>query len=73
MLFIDSFGWLYFETGYTKWITRGDEIFQAAINERDYDRGVKQFNQFFRNSWRYLYYRDGYDISTLQNPTEVHR
>jgi len=73
MLFVDSFGWLYYKTGDTKWITRGDEIFQGAINARTYNVGVKQFNQFFRNSWRYLYYRDGYNISRLQNPTEVHR
>ena len=73
MLFVDVFGWLYYKTGDTKWITRGDEIFQAAVTRASYNYGVKHFNQFFRNSWRYLYYRDGYDISILQNPTEVHR
>ena len=73
MLFVDVFGWLYYKTGDTKWITRGDEIFQAAVTRATYNVGVKHFNQFFRNSWRYLYYRDGYDISTLQNPTEAHR
>ena len=72
MLFVDVFGWLYFKTGDTKWITRGDLIFNGAIASQSYRDGHKQFNQFFRNSWRYLYYRDGFDISHLTNPIEVH-
>ena len=72
MLGVDVFGWLWFKTGDTKWITRGDLIFKAALDNATYNSGVKQFNQFFRNSWRYLYYRDGYDISALANTTEVH-
>ena len=73
MLFVDVFGWLYFKTGDTKWITRGDQIFKGGLDNSTYNNGIKQFNQFFRNSWRYLYYRDGYDYPILQNPTEVHR
>ncbi len=73
MMFVDVFGWLYYKTGDAKWITRGDQIFVGALNSASYNANWKQFNQFFRNSWRYLYYRDGYDISILQNPIEVHR
>lgn len=72
MLFVDVFGWLFFKTGDTKWITRGDQVFMGALDNMTYNIGIKQFNQFFRNSWRYLYFRDGYDISALNNPTEVH-
>ncbi len=70
MMMVDIFGWLYTKTNDTKWITRGDRIFQGALDSA-FINAMKHYNQFVRSGWRYLYYRDGYDISHIDNPIEV--
>jgi len=58
-LMVDSFGWLYQQTGDPKWRTRGDAIFAGIVAPRwasNYS-GSKQFNQAYTSSFRYLAYR----------------
>ena len=77
MMFVDGFGWLYVQTNDPSWRDRGDRIFTAAVeNKVQFERDInlhKQFSQFIRNSWRYLHFRDGRDLSHLLSPIEVHR
>jgi hypothetical protein len=76
MLFVDIFGWLYKQTGDETWIARGDEIFSEGVRQRirlDSGSAHKHYNQYIRSAWRYLYYRQGYSLDHIRNPTEVHR
>ena len=76
MLFVDIFGWLYKQTGDETWIARGDEIFSEGVRQRirlDVGGTHKHYNQYIRSAWRYLYYRQGYSLDHIRNPTEVHR
>jgi hypothetical protein len=76
MLFVDVFGWLYKQTGDEKWIARGDEIFTEGVRQRlalGSGNYHKHYNQYIRSAWRYLYFRQGYSLDHIQNPTEVHR
>lgn len=50
------FGWYYKISGDATYKTRGDEIFQGAIESAWLD-GSKQFNQQYYSSFRYLAYR----------------
>jgi hypothetical protein len=53
LLIAPVFGWLYHQTGETKYLTRGDEIFAGGVAQAYLSNG-KQFNQNYRRSFEYL-------------------
>jgi len=57
MLIAPVFGWLYSQTGETKWIDRGDAIFSGGVSQA-FLHGAKQFNQSYRWSFDYLAWRN---------------
>lgn len=75
-LFPEVWGWLYNQTGLTKWRDQGDAIFDStAVNSGGFrlETGLKkQYNQIIRGAWRYIYWRDGISLTHMNNPTEVH-
>ena len=54
-----------------------NEIFAEGVRQAiDFDTHPdrhKQYNQFIRLAWRYLYFRGNFDLTHIQNPMEVHR
>jgi hypothetical protein len=66
MLIAPVFGWLYNQTGATKWRDRGDQIFMGGVQNAYLYQG-KQFNQNYRYSFDYIAYRNktGSPFSTL--------
>lgn len=76
LLYPEVWGWLYAATGTPKWREQGDEIFTRGVENAPGLRRetglTKHFNQAIRGAWRYLYWRDGFDLAHILNPTEIH-
>jgi len=56
LVIANGFGWYYKQTGDQAYRDRGDAVFKGGVNGA-YFNGYKQFNESFRNSFRYLSYR----------------
>jgi len=57
LLIAPAFAWLYAQTGESKYLERGDQIFSGGVSEAAIDFGAKQFNQNYRWSFDYLKWR----------------
>jgi hypothetical protein len=57
MLIVSPFGWYAKLTGQSAYRTRGDQVFNEAV-KRAWLVGEKHFNQNYRSSFHYLYYRN---------------
>jgi hypothetical protein len=57
LLIAPAFGWLYNQTGATKWLDRGDQIFASGV-EQAFLQNAKQFNQSYRWSFDYIAWRN---------------
>ena len=55
-LFVNTYAWLYAQTGDDGYRSRADQIFLSAVAET-WLEGTKQFNQQYTTSYRYLGYR----------------
>jgi hypothetical protein len=55
-LLVDTFGWLYQQSGNSAYRTVADQAF-ANATQTSYLWGAKQFNQQYTDSFRYLSYR----------------
>jgi hypothetical protein len=55
--FLEPLGWLAYRTQDRRWIELADEVLEGAV-ERTFMNGSKQFNQAYKLSWRYLWYRE---------------
>ncbi len=57
MLIVPMYGWLYKETGESRFLERGDKIFAGGV-ELAYLGDGKQFNQNYRDSFSYIEWRE---------------
>ena len=57
MLIVTPFGWYSKLAGQSAYRTRGDQVFNEAV-KRAWLVGEKHFNQNYRSSFHYLYYRN---------------
>jgi len=53
---INGYGWYYMISRDPTYLDRGEALFKGLV-ERSWIDGIKQFNQSYRSSYRYLYYR----------------
>jgi hypothetical protein len=60
LLIAPAFGWLYNQTGETKWLDRGDQIFASGVTQ-SFLQNAKQFNQSYRWSFDYIAWRNKTD------------
>ncbi len=56
MLIVSPFGWYAQHSGQTKYRQHGDIVFNGGV-QRAWLNGEKQYNQNYRSSYRYLFYR----------------
>jgi hypothetical protein len=56
LLIAPAFAWLYDQTGETKWLDRGDQIFTGGVMQA-FLENAKQFNQSYRWSFDYVVWR----------------
>jgi hypothetical protein len=55
-LMVTAYGWLYQQTGQASYRTMGDLVFTGSVTQT-WLPGIKQFNQQYTSSFRYLAYR----------------
>ena len=62
LLIAPMYGWLYRETGASRFLERGDAVFEGGVMLADLG-GAKRFNQNYRNSFEYVEWRaEGYAL-----------
>jgi len=62
LLIAPMYGWLYRETGASRFLERGDAVFAGGVMLADLG-GAKRFNQNYRNSFEYVEWRaEGYAL-----------